>query len=361
MEKKEKRELIKIVLIASLLVVFGVSIAFTNFISKNIEYVMNKIFKVKVSAELVVHFIDVGQGDAIAIQLPNSKIMLIDCGTKDSQNYYIKYLKDNVFVDKNNMVVDYLVFTHSDLDHIGGGCAVLSQFEVVNIYRPNIASNNEDSSNYIMQVEGEEYEELVNMINIENAVVNTIKDGISFDVGDVKVEFYGPLYEYSTTNQLSPYIKVSYFDTSFLFTGDAYGEAQEDIIDKYGDKLNADVLKVSHHGAKNSLSEELLNKVNPKYAVISVGYNSYGHPDASTLMLLDNANIKTYRTDINDNIKLGADKNKVELAQSNIVSQQSIYWWVIASVIIVCLGMHLAVLIVKKFNKPSDLDKDSGI
>ncbi len=363
MEKKEKRELIKIIIIATILALLGISIIFTNPISRKIEHLSAKLFNTKINAGMIVHFIDVGQGDAIALQLPTSEIILIDCGPKDSQNAYIKYLKDNVFADRQDKVVDYLIFTHSDVDHTGGGCAVLGEFEVKNIYRPNIASINEEVSQFNAQATTDEYAELISSINSElNAEINIISDGMKFKVGDVNVEFYGPINKYQSTNQLSPFIKVSYLDNVLLFTGDAYGQAEYDILAKYSTDLNADIIKVSHHGAKNSLTQELLQAVTPEYAVITVGENSYGHPDASTLVLLDNLGVKTYRTDKDGSVKFVASKTGIDICEYNVISQQKIYWWAIAGVVFACLSVQLAVIIYKRINKDKlIIEEDSGL
>ena len=182
MEKKNKRELIKIIVFVSVIIALLISIIFTNSISRGIERLSSTIFRNKINAKMVVHFIDVGQGDAVAIQTPNGEIVLVDCGPKSSQNVYIKYLRDNVFCDRKDKVINCLIVTHSDTDHIGAANAVLQEFDVKTVYRPDIATINEDKAQFSLQVDSFEYAEFISSAqNKPDTQLNTIKDEISFN------------------------------------------------------------------------------------------------------------------------------------------------------------------------------------
>ena len=137
------------------------------------------------------------------------------------------------------------------------------------------------------------------------------KPGDSIDLGSSKIEFYGPITESeSDRNNGSIVMKIIYGDTSFLFTGDAKREEEQEILNA-GYDLSATVLKVGHHGSKNSTTYPFLREIMPQYAVISVGDNSYGHPTEDTLSRLRDADVKVYRTDMQGDIVFISDGKTV--------------------------------------------------
>ena len=137
------------------------------------------------------------------------------------------------------------------------------------------------------------------------------KPGDSFDFGSSTVEFYGPVYDTTDLNNTSIVLKITYGETSFMFTGDAEREEEQDILSKKFE-LSATVLKVGHHGASTSTSYPFLREIMPEYAVISVGSkNSYGHPTDETLSRLRDADVTVYRTDLNGDIIAKSDGKKV--------------------------------------------------
>lgn len=363
MEKKEKKIITKIIILSTLIFLTFVSIACTYPISKGFRRLFDKCFDIKTQG-LVVHYIDVGQGDAIAIQFPNSEIVLIDSGTKDSQNKIVQYLQNKVLKSNRDKVIDYLILTHSDIDHSGGMCAVFSEFEVKTFYRPSIASVNESTEGFLTQVETVEYDEIIKSANAEkNIKIKTIEDGINFNVGSAKIEFFGPLEYYGNTNEVSPLIKISYSGVSMLFTGDVQVEAEQDLVEKYGDKLGADILKVGHHGSSDASSEELIQAVKPKFSIISVGENNtYGHPSIDVMLRIANAGAKIYRTDISGDIRLWCYKDKVEKLQDNvIITRDFIEWWIIGLTINVILVVNMAITINQLIKTRKEEDKFSSI
>ena len=146
MEKK-KKEYIRIIILTICTLILMISAIFSSPISSGIKKLLFKTGVKICDDELVVHFVDVGQGDASIITFPNGQIMMIDAGPKASQNVLLEYIRDNVKHITKNFTIDYLLLTHPDTDHSGGMCAIFEQFDVKHFYRPNIASKSEDFNN----------------------------------------------------------------------------------------------------------------------------------------------------------------------------------------------------------------------
>lgn len=343
METKEKKTWRKIITLISIISFLLLTICFTKFIDKGLQVFLLNVFNIRANEDdLLIHYIDVGQGDAIVIQFPNKEIMLIDSGTKYSQNYLVQYIKSTVLKDNKDLVIDYFILTHSDTDHSGGACAIFKEFEVKNFYRPNIASIDENIDDFYIQVDSEEYNEAIKYASVEDKInIEIIKDGYNFYLGDVFVRFFGPLHSYTTTNQISPIIKIQYKDKSFLFTGDVSSEAEKDLVQKYGNELSADVLKVGHHGSENATSIEFLNCVNPSVAIISVGQNSYGHPSMYTIRNLELFGAEIHRTDEEENILFVYGENCFRVLGEVYHSYTYINWWIIALILIAILIVFL--------------------
>ena len=253
MEKKQKKKYIQIIILGVVFTLIAISIIFISPINRVIKSVLYRGDIRVDKSDMVVHFIDVGQGDAIALTFPNGKVMMIDTGPKASQNNLLKYIRKDVISSSNYEVIDYLILTHPDADHSGGLSAVFSEFEVKNFYRPNIASLSESIGNFAMKSDTIEYDEAIKLAkNHKGLNINLINTNYNFCVGDVQVNIFAPLKNYDTTNEMSAVVKVDYLGKSFLFTGDIQGDSEKDMLDEYGDVLKADVLKVAHHGSDNA-------------------------------------------------------------------------------------------------------------
>lgn len=362
MEKENEKGIKKIIVLSIIAFLILVSIICTYPISKAFRLILDKWFDVKTQG-MVVHYIDVGQGDAIAIQFPNQEIMLIDSGTKDSQNVLIDYLNNNLLNSKKDKIIDYVILTHSDVDHSGGLCAVFSNFEVKKFYRPNIATINEDKDEFWTGVATLEYAEVINTAYAEkNIKIEVISDGVAFMIDDVKIEFFGPLKYYGDSNQVSPMIKISYSNKSFLFAGDTQYESELDVLNKYGEKLRADVLKVAHHGSGDATSSEFLNAVDPDLAIISVGANNtYGHPANDTMLRLLSEGVSSYRTDENGDIRILCNKNKLEvLNDSATITREFIDWWKVGLVIEIVITINLILEIIRFVKKQKEGERKSS-
>jgi len=262
---------------------------FINLFADKLNIVSNK-------NNMLVHFIDVDQADAVAINLPDGKVMLIDTGSEEVNTTYINYLKENVVHTKTNCYIDYLVLSHADMDHVGGTMKLLKNFEVGTIFMPKIESNSEG------------YQEILSFV--ENRCKYQIcGDEFSITQSNYSIKFFEQLNN-TNTNDASQLIKLEFMESSFLFVGDISSSVEDEYIERYGKDLDCDVLKVSHHGSNSSSRKEFIEVVTPKYAVISVGAeNSYGHPSFDVLQRFETANSKVVRTDKDGNILFVVGKN----------------------------------------------------
>lgn len=246
------------------------------------------------NGQLKIHYIDVGQGDSELIQ-ENGQNMLIDTGTNESANSLVSYLHS-----QNIKKIDYLVLTHPHEDHIGGADAVVKNFDIGTIYMNNKSTNTKT------------YRDTLSAISEKGLKINSPVLGTTFKVGDADCIIYGPVNPNDKDlNTYSIVIKLTFGKNKFLFTGDAQISNEEGMI-KNGYDLAADVLKVGHHGSHTSTSQEFLNAVNPRYAVISVGKgNDYGHPHAETMDRLKAKGVIVYRTDEAGTIVCTSDGNNI--------------------------------------------------
>ena len=239
---------------------------------------------VTADGDLAVHFIDIGQGDSILLRFPTGENMLIDTGDRDSGDTLVKYLRS-----QSIQTLDYLVLTHPDSDHIGEAYDVLSNFKVKNVWMSSRTSTTKTYTN------------ILNKIDELGLEIETPFRGETYTVGEGKITILSPVdgKNYSNNNNASIVMKFEYGSVSFMFTGDAEGPAEEDILSAYSaSSLRCDVLKCGHHGSSSSTSDAFLNAVSPKYAVISCGTgNTYGHPHKETMAKLNAKGLTILRTD----------------------------------------------------------------
>ena len=256
----------------------------------------------KIAGELKISCLDVGQGDSIYIMLPTGETILIDAGESKNSASIIEYIKSS-----NKGTLDYVIATHPHADHIGGMAAVINAFNVKNVYMPDKVHTTKT------------FEDLIDTIEEKGLSFGIAKAGeVLFDYGNLKAEFIAPIRSnYTNLNNYSAVIMLTYNNRRFLFMGDAEKEVEAEII-AAGRNISADVLKVGHHGSNTSSSKDFIEKVNPKYAIISCGTgNSYGHPTASTLATLSGIDI--YRTDEKGTIIVVCDGTNITL--SNIKTE----------------------------------------
>jgi len=245
------------------------------------------------NSDFEIHFIDVGQGDA-ALVICDGESMLIDGGNVNDSGMMYTYLK-NRDIDHLN----YIVATHAHEDHIGGLAGALNYATVDTVLCP-VTSYNSDT-----------FDDFIKYIEYRNTEITVPVIGDEFSLGEAKVKILGCNVS-DNINDTSIILKITYGNTSFLFTGDAEREAENAVIES-GVDLESTVLKVGHHGADSSTSYLFLREVMPKYAVISVGENNdYGHPTEEVLSRLRDADVTVYRTDIQGTIICKSDGKTVE-------------------------------------------------
>ena len=242
---------------------------------------------------LKIYYLDVGQADSILID-SNNEYMLIDGGNNNDGPLLVKYFQELGIKD-----IKYIVGTHPHEDHIGGIDEVINNFNINQIFIPNAITTTKT------------FEDLLDSIERKNLTFTVPTINNTYTLGETTIKIIYTGTDTSDLNNSSIIIKLTYKKTSYLFTGDATNITEKKILNK---DIKSDVLKIGHHGSKYSSTENFIKKVNPKYAIISVGKgNKYGHPNIETINLLNKYNIKTYRTDELGTILLTSDGNNIEI------------------------------------------------
>ena len=247
------------------------------------------------STNVTIKFIDVGQGEAILIALPE-KTMLIDAGPTGSAPKIAQVLQE---LGRNK--IDYLVATHPDEDHIGGMADVISNTQIGTIYAPNKTNNTATYRKFLTAIQN-------NNLQITLAEAGTIID----QTDSYKLEILWPKKDanFPETNDYSIIIKLTVGNKTFLFTGDAPTNA---ILNSNPGHI--DVLKLSHHGSRTGTTEVLIHKLSPTYAVLSYAVdNSYGHPMQSVLNALHKHSVEVWGTGANGTITITCDGTNIDIS-----------------------------------------------
>lgn len=233
--------------------------------------------------EICVHFIDVGQADSALIMTADG-CMLVDAGTTSSEPELYSYLSE-LGVES----IEYLVLTHPHDDHVGGADMVIREFDVENVV---MMDNYSDDAMSL---------EILSLIEQYSVNVIIPESGYTFYLGEccnTVLAPNSPCDEYGETNSTSIVLKCEFGDTSIILTGDAEEDSELEMIGKYGEILDCDILKLGHHGSKTSSSFEFLRITSPLYAIACCGEdNTYGHPAAIVQYRLDVLGIELLRTD----------------------------------------------------------------
>ena len=247
------------------------------------------------STNVTIKFIDVGQGEAILIALPE-KTVLIDAGPTGSAPKIAQVLQE---LGRNK--IDYLVATHPDEDHIGGMADVISNTQIGTIYAPNKTNNTATYRKFLTAIQN-------NNLQITLAEAGTIID----QTDSYKLEILWPKKDanFPETNDYSIIIKLTVGNKTFLFTGDAPTSA---ILDSNPGHI--DVLKLSHHGSRTGTNEQLVRRLSPTYAVLSYALdNSYGHPMQSVLNALHKHSVEIWGTGANGTITITCDGTTIDIS-----------------------------------------------
>lgn len=234
-------------------------------------------------ADFCVSFIDVGQGDCSLISCEGINI-LVDGGESSAGNKVIKYLKD-FGVEK----LDCYIGTHPHSDHIGSTDTILENIPCDKVFTTYFSEFNIPTSKV--------YESFVDSVYESGAEVIAVDAGDVYTFGNLTIEIFAPIVESDDYNEMSIVFMARYKDMNVMFTGDTTVNVEKEMLENNFD-LNADVIKLAHHGSTTSNSLEFLNAVSPEFAIISCGEdNSYGHPHKEVVDRLINNEIKYLRTD----------------------------------------------------------------
>lgn len=232
---------------------------------------------VSTADRLIVRFIDVDQGDC-ALLTCGGEALLIDGGPSEASSKLYSILK-SLGISR----LDYIICTHPDEDHCGGISGALN-FASCGTFFCSVTEHDTRAFASVLRYLGQ-----------VPVTVPAVGDG--FSLGAAQVTFVGPAQRTRDTNEGSLVCRVDLGEVSFLFTGDA-GEESEEAMLAAGVRLDADVLKVGHHGSAGSSTSQFLEAVSPDYVVISVGAgNSYGHPADEALARLAACGATVLRTD----------------------------------------------------------------
>jgi len=239
---------------------------------------------------LEVHFLDVGQGDAIAIKTPEGRWIVVDTGPASAdfnagERRVVPFLRS-----QGVRRLEALILTHPDLDHIGGAAALLSAIPVNFVFEPGMAVGRSAYLDFLRAVER------------EGTQWRAARAGRSMELDGVRVDFLWPDPETVDgaidANQISAVMRVSYGAFALLLTGDAGTDVEQLLVARHEDALRSSILKLGHHGSETSTADALLDVVRPDLAVVSAGRrNRYGHPAPSVMERVVTRQIPVARTD----------------------------------------------------------------
>ncbi|MFA6866974.1 MAG: MBL fold metallo-hydrolase [Clostridia bacterium] len=280
----------------------------TNNTSEFIDGYVNKLpSEFDVNSLLEVHFVNIGQGDAIVINCPDDKTILIDAGSvttgiSEIETNYMNYL-DIITDDK---IIDYLIVTHPHTDHYNMLDKVLENYDVKEIY---YNENEEEKVGYGNFIEESKEEPSIVIHEVDHESLFATITGTNYTL-DIYACGDNAFTNADEPNCMSIICLLTYANRQILFTGDAETTTEEWFMQKYGndEDIDIDILKVGHHGSDSSTSSEFLDYLEPEYAIISCDDGTkYGHPHQVTMDKLNAYGIVTYRTNIHGNILLFLD------------------------------------------------------
>ena len=252
--------------------------------------------------DFVVHFIDVGQGDA-ALIVCGGEAMMIDGGSSDKSELIYSYLKKNGITD-----LKYVVATHPDDDHMGGLSGAL-----------NFATA-ERAFCSVTEYAGWAFENFRKYLTKQIVEIEVPSSGTVLTLGSAEITVLAPIETLEEVNNNSIVLRIVYGNTSFLFTGDAEFSEESTILTS-GREIKSDVLKVGHHGSEYSSSTTFLKEVSPSVAVISCGKgNDYGFPKQRVLDSLQKQDVQLFRTDLCGDILIYSDGETLYVSPEKALS-----------------------------------------
>ena len=261
-------------------------------------------------ADLEIHYVDVGQGDCSLIMWEGAS-MLIDSGESQYAETVLDYL-DEHGVEK----LDYVIATHPHSDHMGSMSEIVSAVDVGKVIVPKVTDELTPTTVF--------YEKFLDVLSSKAIKLTAAKPDTSYTFSGTTAasvskippsfEILAPVTDYNDLNNYSVVVKLTYGDTSYLFTGDIEKKAENDILE-YGADVDADVLKSPHHGSSTSSGEVFIDAVSPEICIIQCGDgNDYGHPHAEVMELLDDYGVTSYRTDQCGTVTVYSDGKQIYVA-----------------------------------------------
>jgi|SRR3989344_2554995 len=268
-------------------------------------FAWQEVFALAQNQYLQVSVLDIGQGDAIFIKTPAMHQILIDGGP--DANVLGKLQKLMPFWDRS---LDVVVLTHPDADHLTGLLYVLQKYKVNYVVWTGIVRDGQLYQGWL---------EVLAEAQRRGTKIVIAKYGQQITSGDASIVAVSPnedltgQYFKDSSNESGIVSRLMFGKSSFLFTADIGAKTEEKLISR-GANLDADVLKVGHHGSRFSSSEDFLRAVSPSFAVISVGKdNTYGHPTSEVLQRLEKFGIRVLRTDQDGSVKILSDGNTITI------------------------------------------------
>jgi competence protein ComEC len=267
-----------------------------------------------VTGKLVVHFLDVGQGDCEVIKLPGGEAILIDSGDAGTPTV-------DMLTRLGVGNIDLVIATHPHQDHIGEMRDIMRAFKVKEVWDPGFKYTTKTYLNMLQEIDRQN-------IKFENP-----RRGQTRSFGDVSLEVLhpGPTFiseDKNDANDASIVVRLTFGNKRFLFTGDAEEDSWQQMIQANKNALRADLLKAAHHGSSNSTTDYVLDAVQPAIVTISCAVgNDYHHPHPKVMRLLEERQsaIKLYRTDLQGTLTATSDGNSIEMSTEKTVPKDRLY------------------------------------
>lgn len=245
------------------------------------------------AGKLRMYFFNVGQGDAILIRTPHGEDIVIDGGP--DRTALAKLGGTLPFFDRD---IELAVVTHPHADHLAGLLEISKRYGLREVWESGFSM-------------GDDLEDAWNeQLHAGNIAARVVRAGEVVARDGVRLEVLAPFpgNESRNPNDASIVIRLVYGETEVLLVGDATAAVEEKLLAEWGnERLDADILKVGHHGSRDGSSREFLRAVSPETAVISVGVNHYGHPAFRTIKHLEEAGATVYRTDRDGDVEFWSD------------------------------------------------------
>ena len=295
---KVTKKNLPIILVLGVILFFADIVAEQDTSEKAETVIEQNVLETAAADDMSVHFLDVGQGLSILVQL-GDEVLIYDGGESDVSSFVVSYLKQQGITE-----IDYMISSHYDSDHVSGLIGCLYAFDVKNVICSDYVHDSRTYESFIEAVEAEG-------LNPQHPEVG---EKIAF--GDAEITILAPETITNDSNANSVAIKLEYGESSFIFTGDADYRSERKMINS-GIDLDCDVLSLGHHGSSSSTSSDFLKETVPEYVVISCGSgNSYGHPHVEVVELLEAMEIDVFRSDVQGTVAAVTDGKTITWSQT---------------------------------------------